>query len=154
MITYKEDEKIANEDLYSLFQSVGWIKPFSEKHEKDDLSDCIANHTLYLHENDPEKSLEKTFNNSTYVVSAWDEDKFVGVIRVLSDKVQRSILYDLAVLSNYQKQGIGKELVQKCLKKFPKTQFTLGTSSKNFEFYKKFGFQISHNYLEIESKFF
>lgn len=116
--------------------------------------DCIANHTLYIDPDDSDGLLEKSFLNSTFVASAWDGESLVGTVRVISDQVQRSVIYDLAVLNEYQGQGIGKELVTRCLKKFPKTQFTLGTSSKNYDFYRKFGFKNSVSYLEKISPFF
>ena len=154
MIEYKEKNDLSRSQLYRIFNSVGWIKPVSQKPAVDDNVDCIANHTLYINENDSEGILEKSFLNSTFVASAWDGKSLVGIVRVISDQVQRSIIYDLAVLSEYQGQGIGKELVERCLKKFPRTQFTLGTSSKNYEFYKKFGFKNSGSYLEKVSPFF
>ncbi len=154
MIIYKEKNDFTTDQLYQLFDSVGWVKPFSEKPAVDDTLDCIANHTLYIDQDDKDEILKKSFFNSTYVVSAWDGEALVAIVRVISDQVQRSIIYDLAVLPGYQGQGIGKELVERCLKKFPKTQYTLGTSSKNFDFYKKFGFRNSSNYLETESPHF
>jgi len=140
--------------LYNLFDSVGWIKSPDKRKKEKRPSDSIANHILYVGEKDKKGILEKSFQNSAYVVSAWDNKKLIGTIRVISDGVQRSILYDLAVLPEYQGRGIGKSLVEKCLKKFSKTQITLGTSSGNFRFYKKFGFKRNHNYLEKESIFF
>lgn len=46
------------------------------------------------------------FINSTLVVSAWHEERLVGVVRVLSDKIIRSIIYDLVVDPEYQSKGI------------------------------------------------
>ena len=54
------------------------------------------------------------FINSTFVFSAWIDDKLVGCVRVLSDLHFRSVIYDLAVLPEFQNKWIGKELVQKC----------------------------------------
>ncbi|MFA4817384.1 MAG: GNAT family N-acetyltransferase [Parcubacteria group bacterium] len=154
MIKYKEIKNFSTDQLFHLFNSVEWIKPSSQKPVFNNNTDCIANHTLYIDQEDQRGIIEKSFLNSTFVASAWEKEKLVGVVRVISDCVQRSIIYDLAVSPDYQGRGIGKELLQRCLKKFPKTQFTLGTSSKNFDFYRKFGFKNSSNYLEKESSYF
>ena len=60
--------------------------------------------------------------NSTLVVSAWDGDRLIGAVRVLSDTMFRSIIYDLMVLPEYQNRGIGKELVRRCIEHFPNSE--------------------------------
>ena len=55
------------------------------------------------------KNYNKPFINSTVVISAWENDCLVGVVRVLSDKMFRSVIYDLVVLPEYQNMGIGKD---------------------------------------------
>ena len=154
MIDFKETKDISGERLVKLFDAVGWIRPKNEKPTTEDDKDHIANHTLYIDHDDPDGIIGRSFHHSTFVVSAWDGDDLVGAARVLSDRVQRSILYDLAVLPEYQGQGIGKRLVERCLQEFPDTQFTLGTGSKNFAFYERFGFIGSGNYLEKASDAF
>ncbi|HBG82012.1 TPA: hypothetical protein DDW69_04225 [candidate division CPR2 bacterium] len=154
MITFKETNDLNKDQLYNLFNLVGWIKSPDNKPATMEIVDSIANDTLFIDAEDKDDVLYDSFKNSTYVLSAWDNNKLIGIARVLTDKTTRSVIYDLAVLPTYQRQGIGKKLVEKCLEKFPKTQFTLGTSSKNFPFYEKFGFEKSANYLEKKSLFF
>ena len=48
--------------------------------------------------------------NSNLMVTAWDEDKLVGVARSVTDFHFACYLSDLAVHEKYQKLGIGKEL--------------------------------------------
>lgn len=43
------------------------------------------------------------------------QEQLVGCVRVLSDLYFRPIIYDLAVLPEYQNKGIGKELVRRCI---------------------------------------
>jgi predicted N-acetyltransferase YhbS len=50
------------------------------------------------------------------VVSAWDGEKLVGIARSLSDFVFCTYLADLAVRLEYQRQGIGKELMRRTQK--------------------------------------
>jgi ribosomal protein S18 acetylase RimI-like enzyme len=93
------------------------------------------------------------FINSTFVISAWDEQKLVGVIRVLSDKIIRSVIYDFAVLPEYQDLGIGSTLLRKCLQKYPDTAWVVETTENNISYYKKFEFEEStYITLRIKSK--
>lgn len=52
------------------------------------------------------------YANSNLVVTAWDGDLLVGVSRALTDFHYCCYLSDLAIRKEYQKQGIGKELVR------------------------------------------
>ena len=61
--------------------------------------------------NDPDR-ISKMFENSGLIVTAWDEDKLVGVSRSITDRVWCTYLADLAVDPHYKKSGIGKKLVQ------------------------------------------
>lgn len=55
--------------------------------------------------------------NSTFIVQAIDDerDKVVGFITALSDMVNSSFIPLLEVLPEYQKRGIGRELVERML---------------------------------------
>lgn len=94
------------------------------------------------------------FINSTLVISAWMDDELVGVVRVLSDKIIRSVIYDLAITPKFQGQGIGKELVKRCIKHFPNTEWLVGTSKSIYGYYEKLGFKINDKdiFLSIPSK--
>jgi ribosomal protein S18 acetylase RimI-like enzyme len=87
------------------------------------------------------KGFMKPWLNSTLVVSAWDGDKLVGAVRVLSDTIFRSIIYDLLVSPEYQGHGIGKELVNRCKSHYPGSEWLVGCDRKNIGFYKKLGFE-------------
>ncbi len=61
--------------------------------------------------NDPEK-IRKMLRYGNVLVTAWDQQKLVGVSRALSDFAFCTYLSDLAVDQAYQHKGIGKELVR------------------------------------------
>lgn len=56
--------------------------------------------------------IQAMFNNSNLVVTAWDQDKLVGVSRSITDWVWCCYLSDLAVDPYYKKSGIGKKLIE------------------------------------------
>ena len=79
--------------------------------------------------------------NSTYVVSAWDGARLVGMARVVSDRVYISTLQQVGVHPDYQRQGLGSELVRRCMERFDHTQFLLTIDDEsNVTFYSRFGF--------------
>lgn len=95
--------------------------------------------------------------NSTLVISAWDGDHLVGAVRVLSDTIFRSVIYDLLVAPEYQGKGIGSELVNRCKSHYPGSEWLVGCDRKNIAFYKKLEFQDaskSDTFLVIPCKLF
>ena len=135
-ITYSTEKDIPCKQLFNLFLSVGWadVESTTEK--------MIDNFNI-------------PFINSTVVISAWDNDKLVGCVRVLSDKIFRSHIHDLAVLPEYQNKGIGSELLKRCLAHFPNSEWNLETIPERIGFYKQLGFEINEEpILKIKCKLF
>jgi ribosomal protein S18 acetylase RimI-like enzyme len=56
--------------------------------------------------------IEKMLAHANILITAWDEQKLVGVSRALTDFSFCCYLSDLAVDADYQRQGIGKELIE------------------------------------------
>ncbi|HEY4110367.1 GNAT family N-acetyltransferase, partial [Puia sp.] len=52
------------------------------------------------------------YAHSNLVITAWDDHRLVGISRSLTDLHYSCYLSDLAVRKEFQKQGIGKELVR------------------------------------------
>jgi len=50
--------------------------------------------------------------NSNLMVSAWDQDRLIGIARSMTDFHYACYLSDIAVDKKYQQQGIGKKLQQ------------------------------------------
>ena len=130
-IIYNDKKKdLPCEQLEALFISAGW----------SDGSD--SSKSLYF--NAP-------FINSTLVISAWDGELLVGVVRVLSDKIIRSVIHDLVVLPKYKNKGIGKELVRRCIEHFPTSEWLVQTEKELIGYYEKMGFKIHDAVLTIPS---
>ena len=122
-IIYNDEKKnLPSEQLHGLFMSAGW-------------SDGSGTPDMLEHFNMP-------FINSTLVISAWENERLVGVVRVLSDKIIRSVIYDLVVLPEYQNKGIGTELIKRCIAKFPHSEWLVQTTEKISNYYEKIGFNI------------
>ena len=101
------------------------------------------------------KNYNKPFINSTLVVSAWENEQLIGAVRVLSDQMFRSIIYDLLVLPDYQNKGIGKELVRRCIGHYPDSEWLVQTTEKIYGYYEKLGFKINNDvFLTIPCKHF
>jgi predicted N-acetyltransferase YhbS len=86
--------------------------------------------------------LRAVINNSTFKVLAVDlsEKKVVGIITALSDQTNWAFIPYLEVLPTYQKQGIGKELMQKMLSKLSHINCIDLTCDPELQpFYAKFG---------------
>jgi Acetyltransferases len=132
-IAYKDKKDLPCEQLDKLFISAGW-------------SDSESPHD--------NSWFKIPFTNSTLVISAWENDCLVGVVRVLSDTFGRSVIYDLVVLPEYQNKGIGTELIKRCIERFPNSEWLVQTTEKNIKYYEKFGFKIYEDVvLTIPSKY-
>lgn len=83
--------------------------------------DCIDWHQLnHLYDNvglvaghGKKKDFDKirtAFEHSYKVVTAWKNDNLIGAARILSDGICYGMIFDVGVLPEYQKLGIGKGL--------------------------------------------
>ncbi len=55
--------------------------------------------------------ISKMYVNSNLIVTAWDNDKLVGISRSLTDFCYCCYLSDLAVREEYKSMGIGKKMI-------------------------------------------
>ncbi|MYL43515.1 GNAT family N-acetyltransferase [Virgibacillus massiliensis] len=88
--------------------------------------------------------LQQALLQSEEVISAWDGEQLVGLIRAIGDRLTIIYIQDLLVLTAYQKQGIGTQLMQMILKKYQhvrqKVLLTEEAPDVRY-FYEKNGFQ-------------
>lgn len=56
--------------------------------------------------------IAKMYENSNLVITAWDNELLIGITRSLTDFCYACYLSDLAVRKDYQKSGIGKQLIK------------------------------------------
>ena len=121
MVYYKTNSHIPVKQLIDLYDSVSW-----------------SNYT-----NRPQQ-LEQAFHQSLFVMAAYDDEELVGLIRAVGDGLTIIFIQDLLVYPHYQRQGIGRNLLQKTLESFKDVyQIQLATeqSDKNLAFYRELGFR-------------
>ena len=80
-------------------------------------------------------------SNSNLIVSAWHEEKLIGISRCVTDFHYCCYLSDLAVDEKYQNQGIGKELQVRTQNQLgPKCKLILIAAPAANSYYQKIGF--------------
>jgi ribosomal protein S18 acetylase RimI-like enzyme len=60
----------------------------------------------------------KAIESSLLVVSAWDNDKLVGLVRVVGDGLTIIYIQDILILDKYKRRGIGTKLLNYVLDEY------------------------------------
>ncbi|MBK1812278.1 GNAT family N-acetyltransferase [Clostridium sp. YIM B02505] len=120
MITYTEEKKFTKEEVQQLFLSVGWLS------------------------GQYPSRLYKALKNSSTVLTAWDEDKLVGLVRVLDDSEMVAYMHYVLVHPDYQGQKIAGTMIEMIKEKYKEYLYLeiMPEERKNAAFYEKFGFKI------------
>ncbi|MFD2907548.1 GNAT family N-acetyltransferase [Flavobacterium ardleyense] len=85
--------------------------------------------------------IQKMYDNSNLIVTAWHNEKLVGISRSITDWAWSCYLADLAIHTDYQKFGIGKNLVRLTKEKVgDETMVLLLSVPTAMEYYPKIGF--------------
>lgn len=130
VITYRTNAALEAHQLSELFKASGIKRPVEDLNR-----------------------IKKMIDNSNLVVTAWDGDKLVGIARALSDYSYCCYLSDLAVDKEYQKQGIGHELVNEVQKLAgEESNLLLISAAEAMEYYPKIGFDKCGNAFIIHRK--
>ncbi len=83
-------------------------------------------------------------DNADLVLTAWDGGRLVGIARTLTDFVFVAYVADLAVDVAYQRQGIGKQLLQETRARLGDAcAIVLLAAPKANDYYPRLGFE--HN---------
>ncbi|WP_026675244.1 GNAT family N-acetyltransferase [Alkalihalobacterium bogoriense] len=120
-INFTNSKHLNREQLERLYNDVGWYA-----YTKD----------LAVLQLATEQSLE--------VVSAWNGQELVGLIRIIGDGLTIIYIQDILVLNAYQNQGIATQLLQRILKKYKdvRQKVLLTDEAPDVRhFYEKNGFQ-------------
>ena len=125
-LVFKEDIILNVKDILYLYNDVGW-----------------SSYTKNI------DSLIKSIKNSLKVISVWDNDLLVGLIRVVGDGHSIIYIQDILILQKYQNRGIGKRLIEIILDKYKNVRqkvLLTDKEEKNILFYKKVGFSMAEEF--------
>ena len=100
----------------------------------------------------PLEEAQICIDNAYMVMCVRDDDKAIGVVRLLWDGGYIAFLSDVVVDPEYQGQGIGRKLVESCIERLKKdmkpgfkVKLTLNSAKGKEPFYEKFGFRVRPN---------
>ena len=90
------------------------------------------------------QTFESMLKHANLTITAWDGDQLIGISRSLTDFSYVAYLSDLAVDQKYQRQGIGKKLVDETkIRLGPDCMIVLLAAPKANDYYQHIGFE--HN---------
>lgn len=97
--------------------------------------------------------ITKMYENSNLIITAWLNNELIGISRSITDFCYVCYLSDLAVKNEYQKEGIGKKLIELTVKEIgEKTALILLSAPIAMEYYPKIGFKKIENGFIIRRK--
>ncbi|AMA74113.1 MULTISPECIES: GNAT family N-acetyltransferase [Aneurinibacillus] len=129
-IIYKYNEPVKAEDVVQVFKKSGITRPIEQK-----------------------ERIQKMLDHANIILTAWDNNKLVGIARALTDFSYCCYLSDLAVDKDYQKNGIGKELIKRIRKVIGEEVALILLSAPNaMDYYPKVGFEKVDNGFIIRRK--
>lgn len=122
-IIYKTDITPSTEQIIELYENAGLPRPTHDS-----------------------ERIGKMYANANLIVSAWENDKLIGVSRSITDWVWCCYLADLAVRKDCQASGIGKQLVKITKEKAGEQSMVLLLSVPTaMEYYPKIGMEKVEN---------
>ena len=127
-ITYTEERYFTPQQVADLFLSVRWV---------------VGKYPDRLH---------KALMNSSRVISAWNDDRLVGLIRVMDDSELVCFINYVLVHPDYQGHGIAGhllEMVKDAYKSYLYINVMIGDST-NAPFYEKHGFKVKESSLPMQ----
>lgn len=128
MLKFTEEKIFTQEQVQQLFLSVQWVSG-----------------------NYPER-LYKALMHSSTVLTVWDDEKLVGLTRVLDDTAMLAQIHYVLVHPDYQGQGIAGKMIEYIKKKYKEFLYIEGMpeDKSNVPFYEKHGFSVMENGAAIQ----
>jgi len=130
------------------------ILPFHPDNQIEVKNLILAGLAEHWGEIDPGKNpdlndISSAYANAIFLV-AWSQDKIVGTGALVPRSCEAAEIVRMSVLAEMRRQGIGKALLQQLVKRAREAGYhkiileTTATWYEVIEFYKRFGFCITH----------
>ena len=128
MFKFTEEKIFTQAQIQQLFLSVNWVSG-----------------------NYPER-LYKALMNSSTVLTVWDDEKLVGLIRVLDDTEMLAQIHYVLVHPDYQGHGIARRMLEYIKKKYKDYLYidVMPENKNNVPFYVKNGISVMENGAAIQ----
>lgn len=128
MLKYSEEKIFTQEQVQQLFLSINWVSG-----------------------NYP-KRLCKALMNSSTVLTVWDGDFLVGLIRVLDDTEMLAQIHYVLVHPDYQRKEIASKMIGYIKEKYKDFMYleVMPEDKNNMLFYKKNGFTLMENGIAMQ----
>ena len=120
MLTYRTNHPVSRAQFIALLQktSLGARRPLAEAERVDAM-----------------------LQNADLLISAWDDDRLVGIARAVTDYAYCCYLSDLAVDEAWQRRGIGQELLATLKQALhPQCKIILLAAPQATDYYPHIGF--------------
>lgn len=119
-ITYTEEKKFTQDQVQQLFLSVGWVS---------------SQYPTRLY---------KALMHSSTVITAWDGDRLVGLVRLIDDSELVAYMHYVLVDPAYHRRGIAGTMIRMVKEKYKNYLYIeiMPEERKNASFYEQYGFQM------------
>ena len=122
-IVYTAEKKFTQEQVQNLFLSVNWVS------------------------GEYPSRLYKALMHSSTVITAWDGNRLVGLVRVLDDSEMVAYMHYVLVHPDYHGNGIAGHMIEMIKEKYRDYLYIelMPEERKNAAFYEKYGFSVMEN---------
>ena len=119
-ITYTEEKKFTQDEVQTLFRSVGWVS------------------------GEYPSRLYKALMHSSTVITAWDDGRLVGLVRLIDDSELVAYMHYVLVHPDYHGRGIAGHMIDMVKEKYKDYLYIeiMPEERRNAAFYERFGFTV------------
>lgn len=123
-LEYKQNEPVLASELAELFKRSGIRRPY-DNHER----------------------IQRMIDNANEIISVWDNERLIGILRAITDYSYCCYISDIAVDKEYQGYRIGTMLLDLLLSRLgnEEIKYILTSAPNAIGFYEKYGFERNDN---------